>query len=72
MKTVEIKVPNGYELKQVSDGKWELVKEEITLEQIPHKDYAPFIVTGRFIVLAKLQCVADYLNEGWKPNLNNS
>lgn len=66
MKTVEIQIPDGYELKQVSEGKWELVKKELTLEQI-HKEYMPFIDTSRFIALTKLQCVADYLNEGWKP-----
>lgn len=72
MTEVTIQVPNGYELKEIAKGKWELVKKEMTLEQILHKDYAPFIAAGRFIVLAKLQCVADYLNEGWKPNWNNS
>lgn len=67
MTEVTIQIPDGYDLKQVDDGKWELVKKELTLEQI-HKDYVPFIETGRLIALSKLMCVADYLNEGWKPN----
>lgn len=32
---MEIEIPDGYQLKQVSEGKWELVKkEEITLQSI--------------------------------------
>lgn len=34
MKTEQIQVPDGYELKQVSAGKWELAKEEVTLDDI--------------------------------------
>lgn len=34
MKTEQIQVPDGYELRQVSEGKWELVKEEGALKQI--------------------------------------
>lgn len=34
MTEVKIQIPNGYELKQVSEGKWELVKSDITLDDI--------------------------------------
>lgn len=84
MKTVEIKVPNGYELKQVSDGKWELVKEELTLWSILKHSYSlPLTIDGaienihyndneqqlkKLSALSKLQCVADYLNDDWQPD----
>lgn len=86
MKTVELQIPNGYELKQVSEGKWELVKSDTDIRDIL-KDNASCVATylyftkeldleqrkqriNRFIALSKLQCVADYLNEGWKPDWN--
>lgn len=87
MKTETIEVPNGYELKQVSEGKWELVKSDEDIRDIL-KDNASFNETGlffkngldpvqrkqrinRFIALSKLQCIADYLNDGWVPDWNN-
>lgn len=87
MKTETIEVPNGYELKQVSEGKWELVKSDDDIRDIL-KDNASFNETGlffkngldpvqrkqrinRFIALSKLQCIADYLNDGWVPDWNS-
>lgn len=84
MKTIELQVPDGYELKQVAEGKWELVKSDKDIYDIL-KNNATFASTGLFfkngldseqmkqrvdrvIALSKLQCVADYLNEGWEPN----
>lgn len=84
MKTVEIQVPEGYELKQVSAGKWELVKSEKDIRDILKDDasYTPTCLSfrngldfeqmkqriKRFMALSELQCVADYLNDGWESN----
>lgn len=85
MKKEIIEVPDGYELKQTENGKWELVKGNI---KDILKDNGFFTSTyfylykglgygqknkrvNRIIALAKLQCVADYLNDGWEPDWNN-
>lgn len=86
MKKETIEVPDGYELKQVSEGKWELVESEKDLHEILDKDKVSLIATSlcftngldleqrfnRFIALSQLQCVADYLNEGWEPNWDDT
>lgn len=86
MKKEIIEVPDGYELKQVSEEKWELVESEKDLHEILDKDKVSLIATSlcftngldleqrfnRFIALSQLQCVADYLNEGWEPNWNDT
>lgn len=84
MAEVTIQIPDGYDLKQVADGKWELVKSEkkIFIHQILDKDNVTFLSTSLyfntdkdsrkralgFLALSKLKCVADYLNEGWEPD----
>lgn len=83
MKTVEIQIPEGYELKQVSESKWKLVTKERTLEQLLQVTHPASIATpfgerninfrtidqlDRVEAMLKLMCVADYLNNGWKPN----
>lgn len=71
MKIEQIQIPNGYELKQVSEGKWELVKSDKDLREILlsfNKDLDSRQISNRFIALSQLQCVADYLNDGWQPN----
>lgn len=90
MTEVTIQVPNGYELKEVGEGKWELVKKEMTPYNIlmesyqfnntkletPSKRFTVYYkdvkLLARLSALSQLQGVADYLNEGWKPNWNNS
>lgn len=47
MKTVELQIPDGYELKQVSEGKWEIVKSNKEIREIL-KDNASFAPTGLF------------------------
>lgn len=87
MKTVEIQVPEGYELKQVSDDKWKLVKTEVVLEDILTFTHPASMVTpfedrtikfrtidqlDRIEAMLKLMCVADYLNDGWQPDWSSN
>ena len=88
MKTEQIQVPDGYELQQVSEGKWELVKEELTLEQILGRSFTlslKIIGTNATIhyngdeqqieklsAISKLMCVANYLNDDWQPNWSDN
>lgn len=85
MKTTQIQIPDGYELEQVSKGKWELVKSKKYLHEILDEDNVSFLSTGLyfddldlrqrsnwFIALSKLKCVANYLNNGWQPNWNDN
>lgn len=89
MTEVTIQVPNGYELKEVCEGKWELVKKELTPYNIlmesyqfnntkletPSKRFTVYYkdvkLLARLSAISQLQCVADYLNEGWKPDWND-
>lgn len=88
MKEIKIQVPDGYELKQVSEGKWELIEEKkVTLEQLLKVTHPASITTpfdnrnisfgtidqlNRVEAMLKLMCVADYLNDGWEPNWNDN
>lgn len=83
MKTVELQIPDGYKLEQTSEGKLEIVKEEVTLEQILKVTQTATVSTpfddriirfgnidqlNRVDAMFKLLCVAEFLNDGWKPS----
>lgn len=86
MNTVELQIPDGYELKEVDKGKWQLVQKEVKLEQLLTVTTPAVIATpfgerninfrtvdqlDRVEAMLKLMCVADYLNNGWQPDWND-
>lgn len=88
MRKETIEVPDGYKLQQISECKWELVKSEKDIRDIlkDEASYTPTCLSfkngldfeqikqriKRFMALSELQCVADYLNDGWEPNWDDT
>lgn len=81
MPEVTVTIPDGYKLEPTIDG-YKLVKYD-TLENIlkieRYNDPAISLNYPNFTncfyklkVLGELMCVADFLNDGWKPNWDNN
>lgn len=80
MKEVKVVIPDDCHLEKVGGG-YIIVKDIPTLDSILsiHKysscmvniNYPSQYDSTKLKILGKLLCVADYLNEGWKPDWNN-